>query len=62
MNKGENFGIGMRLDRLRYLLGVDRITPPILHHYRSTAAALDIFFHSPAKDTVLADNSLVTWL
>ncbi len=62
MNKGKDFRVGVRVDCLSDFLGVNRISPPVLHHDRSAATPLYVFFHPPTEDTVLADDRLVTRL
>ena len=62
MYKGNHFRIGMRYDRGFQLLGVNRVAPTIHHHDSGCPATFDVFLHTSAKDTILANNDFVAAL
>ena len=62
MDKGNHFRVRMRFDRSFQLLGVNRIAPTIHDHDSSRPATFDVFLHTSAKDTILANNGFVAAL
>ncbi len=62
MDKGNDFRVGMGFDRSFQLLGVNRIAPAIHDHDSSRPAPFDVFLHTSAEDTILANNDFVAAL
>ena len=56
MYEGEHLGVWITLYRISNFFGINRVTPPVLHHHGSPPAALNVFLHSPTKDAVLTNK------
>ena len=59
MDKGNDFCIGVLINRSLELLRVDRIAPTIHHHDSGSTTTLDILFHTTTKYAVLAHDHFV---
>ena len=62
MHKSHDLGIRVFFDRGFEFFGIDWIAPAIHHHHGCGTTALDVFLHSPAKNTVLTHNDLIATL
>ena len=60
MDKCQRRCLGVIGEGLGHFVDADRLTPVVFYHYRSSAAALHVLFHTTAKNAVLADDNRVS--